>query len=82
VSRGMRESGGGDDTVRRLRSALAGTRWTNPAERSQNFTRAGKGKCKQIKIKIRSSASSVKRPTKHGPVSFILRILAPAPEPS
>lgn len=25
-------------TWRRLRSALAGTRWTNPAERSQNFT--------------------------------------------
>lgn len=30
-------------TSRRLRSASAGTRWTNPAERSQNFTWAEKG---------------------------------------
>lgn len=45
----MRESGsvcgGGlvSGTLRRLRSASAGTRWTNPAERSQKFTSARKG---------------------------------------
>lgn len=67
------------DTLRKLRSALAGTRWTNPAERSQKFTWAGKGKCNRSRSdQIIHSLRPLPNTVKPRPVTLSLRILASA----